>query len=257
MDIKIWHTCTRIWILSGRILYSVHLLILRYIPFFTIRSLATLHILQSLIYTFPSPAPSCKWLVNCHHTLIGFPPSSGEVKMLLAVGNVTFLWLGKPLDIWRTEPNFAGHSNAANSHEYRLITTNITTISVIRTTSISINCGIMKFCVATDLWDVGLCKPCVCVCVCVVCRLLQARPLHTPIISQCSLHLSVCVREGRNGREMFKNCSRKQRKTSVRIEIVRVWKWNILLSEIILFYFICGLFINAISSLDYISCNVK
>jgi hypothetical protein len=34
--------------------------------------------------------------------------------------------------------------------------------------------------------------------------------------------------------------------------IVRVWKLNLLLSKVILFYFICGLFINAISSLDYI-----
>jgi len=147
------------------------------------------------MYTFPSPAPSCKWLVNCHHTRIGFsPPVLGEVKMLVAVGNVTFLWLGKPLDIWRPEQTFAGQSNAASVHKYQLLTTNITTTSVIRTTPISINVGLSNFVWIQIFEMLGYANfVCVCVCVCVclcVCKLWTNcyKIISCTRLSFCSAH---------------------------------------------------------------------
>jgi len=112
-DIKIWHTGTRIWILSGRILHSVHLLVLRYIPFLTMRSLATLHALQSLIYTFPSPALSCKWLVNCHHTHIGFPPQFwGNQNVSISRKCHIFM-------TWKTPGHFASRTEFCRTQQRR------------------------------------------------------------------------------------------------------------------------------------------
>jgi hypothetical protein len=69
----------------------------------------------------------------------------------------------------------------------------------------------------------------VCVCVCVSCvrNVTAAYPKHVFPFHSDSLHPSIFVK-------CFKNCCRKQRKTSVIIAIVRVWKGNILPSKVIL-----------------------
>jgi hypothetical protein len=114
--------------------------------------------------------------------------------MLVAVGNVTILWLGKPLDIWRPEQTFAGQSNAVSVHKYQLLTTNITTISVIRTTPISINVGLWNF-VWLQIFEmlgyanfVCICVfVCVCVCVCELCANCY-KIIPCTRLSFCSTH---------------------------------------------------------------------
>ena len=132
--------------------------------------------------------------------------------MLLAFGNVTFLWLGKPLDIWRPEPNFSGYSNAVNGHEYRLLTTNITTISVIRTTPISINVGLWNF-VWLQIFEMLGYANFVCVCVCCVQIATGSSLIHAYHFTV--LIASVSVRE--RGKERQWNVSELLQKTTTNV----------------------------------------